>query len=64
MERWNAWWWAPDEWRAGDEQEHVSAQGGGGGGGGGNPAYKAADPSVCADVDTSHIDDFPPTRKA
>lgn len=44
MERWNAWWWAPDEWRAGAEEEAFAAKGGGGGGGA--YAYKAADPSV------------------
>ena len=61
MERWNAWWWAPDEWRAGDDQESLAAKGGGGGGGG--FAYKAADPS-CNDDAARHIDDFPPTRQA
>lgn len=45
MERWNAWWWAPDEWRAGpdmDDQDSLAGKGGGGGG----FAYKAADPSA------------------
>ena len=34
MARWNAWWWAPDEWRASpglDEQENRPSGGGGGG---------------------------------
>lgn len=53
MERWNSWWWAPDEWRTGpgmDDQETLAAMGGGGGGGGatGHAMYKAADPgSAC-----------------
>lgn len=47
MERWNAWWWAPDEWRLGPDgvaRDPLPGKGGGGGGGG-LAAYKAADPS-------------------
>ncbi len=54
MERWNAWWWAPDEWRAGpgmDDQDSVESKSGGGGGGG-FAAYKAADPSSVGNAPT------------